>query len=58
MQKLQRMATSFGPELEADAGGFQRPAADQVLERIVAEQAQVPGPLPGVMPGAMGYMLP
>ena len=30
-----------GPELEADAGGLQRPAADQVLHRIVAEQAQV-----------------
>ena len=35
------------PQLEADAGGLQRPAADQVLDRIVAEQAQVAGSAAG-----------
>ena len=35
------------PQLEADAGGLQGPAADQVLDRIVAEQAQVSGPAAG-----------
>ena len=40
VQKLPRAATSPGCMCKADAGRFQRPAADQVLERIVAEQAQ------------------
>ena len=35
------------PQLEAHAGGLQRPAADQVLDRIVAEQAQVSRPAAG-----------
>ena len=31
-------------KFETDAGRLQRPATDQILERIVAEQPQVPGP--------------
>ena len=38
-------------EMEADAGRLQRPAADQVLDRIVAEQAQVAGPAAGADAG-------
>ena len=44
VQKLPRMATSLRPEFEADAGRFERAAADAILQRIVAEQAQVPRP--------------
>ena len=47
VQKLPRIATSCGPELEADAGRLQRPAADDVFQRIVAEQAQMPRPAAG-----------
>ena len=35
------------PQLEAHAGGLQGPAADQVLDRVVAEQGQVSGPAAG-----------
>ena len=58
VQKLQRTATSLRPELEADAGGLQRPAADQVLDRVVAEQAQVSRPAAGGDARPIGYMLP
>ena len=35
------------PQLEADAGGLQRPAADQMFYRVVAEKAQVSRPAAG-----------
>ena len=38
-------------QLEADAGGFERAAADQVLERIVAEEAEVAGAAAGADAG-------
>ena len=41
-------------ELEADAGGFERAAADEVLQRVVAEQAEVAGPAAGADAGQHG----
>ena len=54
VQKLARIATSPSCRCEADAGGFERAAADHVLQRVVAEQAQVPGAAAGADAGQHG----
>ena len=41
-------------ELEADAGGFEGAAADEVLQRVVAEQAEVAGAAAGADAGRDG----
>lgn len=45
-------------QLEADSGRFQRTATDQIFNRIVAEQPEMAGPLPGLMPRATGILAP
>ncbi len=46
------MATSCGPSSKTDAGGFQRAAADDEFQRIVAEEGEVAGAAAGgAMPG-------
>ena len=54
VQKLARIATSPSCKLEADAGRLQRAAADQVLQRIVAEQAEMPRTAAGADAGQHG----
>ena len=45
-------------QFKADAGGLERAAADEVLQRIVAEQTEVAGAAAGAMPGLTGMLLP
>ena len=45
-------------QLEADAGGLERTAADQVLDRVVAEEAQVARSAAGRDAGKTGMLLP
>ena len=52
VQKLPRAATSFGLQIEVDAERLEHPAADLVLDRIVAEQAEMARPAAGRDAGA------
>ncbi len=52
VQKLPRIATSPSCKFEPDAGRLQRAAADQVLQRVVAEQAEVARAAAGADAGA------
>ena len=54
VQKLARIATSPVLQLEADAGGFEGAAADEVLQRVVAEQAEVARAAAGADAGQHG----
>ena len=51
VQKFPRAATSPAAQGELDAQRLEDASADLVLEGIVAEEAEVAGPAPGVMPG-------
>ena len=51
VQKLPRIATSFGPTSTPMPERLEHAAADVVLERVVAEQAEVPGARAGRDPG-------
>jgi len=53
-----RGADVAGFQFHAEAERLDDAAADLKFQRVVAEESEMPGPLPGVMPGATGIMRP
>ena len=54
VQKLRADGDVAVFELETDAGGFERAAADHVLQRVVAEEAEMAGAAAGADAGQHG----